>query len=140
MRSLKILPSFLLLTLLTSACRESRSYVVLVTATPVVISGENAVSPAPIDVGDKGSVIPSPTFIPTPNVTRAAVVDVSQDQIYGVQPGDTLSLIALRFGVTVESILAANGISDSNELNVGQQLIIPTAIQVTGPRFKIIPD
>ncbi|MBC8076080.1 MAG: protein kinase [Chloroflexales bacterium] len=47
---------------------------------------------------------------------------------YVVQPGDTLSAIAERFGTTVEALLAANGLSDPNRIEVGQTLIVPGAV------------
>lgn len=44
---------------------------------------------------------------------------------YTVAPGDTLGAIASRFGVTVEDLVASNGIADPNLLAVGQVLAIP---------------
>lgn len=52
--------------------------------------------------------------------------------IYIVQPGDTLTSIASRFGVTVDALMAANGISDPNLLSAGQELIIPGLEGVSG--------
>ena len=52
--------------------------------------------------------------------------------VYIVQPGDTLSSIAARFGVTVDELMLANNISDPNLLSAGQQLIIPGLEGVTG--------
>lgn len=43
-----------------------------------------------------------------------------------VQPGDTLSQLALQFGTTVASIVSANGISDPNFISVGSTLTVPT--------------
>ena len=43
---------------------------------------------------------------------------------YVVQSGDTLNLIATRFGTTVDAIRQANGLS-SDVINVGQVLTIP---------------
>ncbi|PWH14211.1 MAG: hypothetical protein DDG60_08535 [Anaerolineae bacterium] len=45
--------------------------------------------------------------------------------IYIVQPGDSMSLIASRFGVTLADLMAANNISDPNNLAAGAKLIIP---------------
>ena len=39
--------------------------------------------------------------------------------------GDTLGAIAARFGTTANAIAAANGISNPNEINPGQVLVIP---------------
>src|SRR5690554_1017899 len=44
---------------------------------------------------------------------------------YVVRSGDTLFLIAQRFGVTVDRLVAINNIRDSAQLQVGQQLLIP---------------
>lgn len=46
-------------------------------------------------------------------------------QTYRVQPGDTLLAIANRFGVTVNAIARANNLSNPNDLDIGQELIIP---------------
>jgi predicted chitinase/LysM repeat protein len=46
-------------------------------------------------------------------------------QRYTVQPGDTLSGIASRYGTSVGAIAQANGISNPNLIQVGQQLTIP---------------
>jgi D-alanyl-D-alanine carboxypeptidase len=41
--------------------------------------------------------------------------------------GDTLSAIAARYGVSIETIIQANGITDPASLQVGQEIIIPGA-------------
>ena len=62
---------------------------------------------------------PAPTVAPTPAATRAF-------RTYRVQPGDTLSAIASRFGVSIQSIVNLNNISNPNQLSVGQVLRIPS--------------
>lgn len=42
-----------------------------------------------------------------------------------VQKGETLSLIAQRYGVTVDAVKASNGLSNANLIQVGQALVIP---------------
>jgi len=44
-----------------------------------------------------------------------------------VQPGENLFRIALRYGTSVEALVAANHLSDPNAVRVGQQLLIPAA-------------
>ena len=44
---------------------------------------------------------------------------------YKVVAGDTLTKIAARFGVTVDAIMKANGITNANLIKVGQVLVIP---------------
>lgn len=47
--------------------------------------------------------------------------------IYTVKKGDTLWHISKSYGVSVESILRSNQISDTRDLKVGQKLIIPVS-------------
>jgi len=56
----------------------------------------------------------------------------SSGPVYVVQTGDTLSLIAARFNISLNNLMAANGISDANLLVVGQKLFIPGLEGVTG--------
>jgi LysM repeat protein len=64
----------------------------------------------------------SPTAIPTPTPTAAPT---PPPRTYVVVKGDTLGAIAARFGTTPNAIAAANGISNPNEINPGQVLVIP---------------
>jgi LysM repeat protein len=48
------------------------------------------------------------------------------DTSYVVQPGDTLSSIAVKFNTTVAAIVAANSIANPNLIFAGQTLNIPT--------------
>ncbi len=47
---------------------------------------------------------------------------------YTIVAGDTLAVIAERFGTTVDEISQANGITDPTQLVVGQVLVIPGGI------------
>jgi LysM repeat protein len=66
----------------------------------------------------------SPTAVPTPTPTAAPTPPPAQ-QTYTVVQGDTLALIAERFGTTVQALQAANGIEDPDEIVIGQVLVIP---------------
>ncbi len=44
---------------------------------------------------------------------------------YIVEPGDTLWQIATRYGVSLRTLMNANGITDANVIWVGQRLVIP---------------
>lgn len=46
-------------------------------------------------------------------------------QIYVIQPGDTLWNIAQEYQSSVEDIVDANGLFDSNQITVGQAIVIP---------------
>jgi LysM repeat protein len=46
---------------------------------------------------------------------------------YIVQPGDSLTAIAARYGITVDALATANNLTVTTRLLVGQQLTIPVA-------------
>jgi murein DD-endopeptidase MepM/ murein hydrolase activator NlpD len=52
--------------------------------------------------------------------------------VYIVQPGDSLSSIAVFFSINLADLMFANGITDANQLDAGQQLIIPGLDGITG--------
>jgi LysM repeat protein len=52
--------------------------------------------------------------------------------IYIVQAGDSLSSIAEFFSVNLTELMSANGITDPNQLDAGQQLVIPGLDGITG--------
>ncbi len=83
----------------------------------------------------------TPRITPTPDQMRILpTLRVAMDE-YVVQSGDTLGQIAVRYGVNLNSIVEANQLSDPNQLEVGQVLLIPPPIaQEPGTNFKIIPD
>src|SRR4030042_1232811 len=67
-----------------------------------------------------------PAVSPTPSgATAAPTPPAGADTTYEVQAGDTLFSIARRFGTTVEAIVAANGLADPSQIEVGQVLLIP---------------
>jgi LasA protease len=82
-----------------------------------------------------------PYLTPTPNNPRDAPIIRTKSEYYVVQPGDSLSLIAYRFGVSPQLIIDANDIVNPNLLAVWQRLLIPAPVlREPGPSFKIIPD
>ncbi len=55
------------------------------------------------------------------------VVAQSFGTTYEVRPGDTLAEIASNYGISVSELVKANNLADPNQLQISQQLIIPTA-------------
>lgn len=49
----------------------------------------------------------------------------SAAETYVVQPGDTVAAIAAWYGVSVQDVVAANGIVNVEDVRVGTQLVIP---------------
>jgi len=65
-----------------------------------------------------------PSASPTPEVTPTPL-------LYIVEEYDTLLGIAIDFDTTVEALTVANGINENDFLQIGQELIIPTAVEAT---------
>ena len=75
-----------------------------------------------------GSVAGMVSSTATPVVTLAPPAGASEQNVpdtYIVRSGDNLSEIAVRFGVTLEALMAANGIQNPDWIAVGQKLVIP---------------
>ena len=66
-------------------------------------------------------VIPTDSGSPPANILTAA----AQEQTYTIKSGDTLYVIATRFGVTLSDLAAANNITDVDVIQVGEDLVIP---------------
>jgi LasA protease len=112
--------------LLTASCTLNGPRYVVITATATGIgSSEGLTNPT--------------SGLPTPDPTRVTV-DGNAGNEYVVQPGDTLSAIAAANGVSVETLLSVNNITDPNVISVGQEIILPAPPDKETNSFKIIPD
>ncbi|HVJ30891.1 MAG TPA: LysM peptidoglycan-binding domain-containing protein, partial [Gammaproteobacteria bacterium] len=60
-------------------------------------------------------------------VVTPALAATSAEGVYVVRRGDSIERIATRLGVNAQELIAANDIRNRNVIQVGQQLIIPTA-------------
>ncbi|MEZ4521112.1 MAG: LysM peptidoglycan-binding domain-containing protein [Thermomicrobiales bacterium] len=82
--------------------------------------------------------VPASTLPPMEIVTRTPVdparipateegtpVDVEVPETYVVQEGDSLYSIAIQFQLELADIVALNGLSDPNDISVGQELKLP---------------
>lgn len=78
-------------------------------------------------VSEQAVVVPTPTTPTVPTTVATTVAPPAASSTYVVQPGDTLSVIAEQFGVSTDAISQANGITDVNSIQPGQELTIPGA-------------
>ena len=57
----------------------------------------------------------------------------AQDQVHVVQPGENLYRIALRYGTSMQALAAANRLSNTSRIYVGQQIVIPSGSNESTP-------
>lgn len=161
----KIVSVFVFSILLISCTAQEETPVIFPTYDPFLpMDGTPVQIDSPVSQGPTPTGLPTATRQPTP--TRAPV-NISpligiQNQIassptpdparilptprqdvdeYIVQAGDTLGDIAQRYGISLQSLLDANNITDPNLLEVGMVLVIPAPNPIsTGSALKIIPD
>lgn len=83
-------------------------------------------------VATSAAIAPVPTLAPAP----ASVAPLE----HIVQPGDTLSGIALRYNTTVNTLLSLNPLDNPNILSVGQVIALPPEPDDQTPAERLIPD
>lgn len=71
--------------------------------------------------------------------TAAAVEAESASPYITVQPGETLSQIALRYGMSSSALMALNGLSNPNLVQVGQQLRVANQDGVVTSMDDMLP-
>lgn len=85
-------------------------------ATPLTGAGTTATA-NPASAGGTEAAPAGPTATNTP----------TQPTSYSVQAGDTLSAIADKFGVPLADLMTANGLTNEDFIQIGQQLNIPVS-------------
>jgi LysM repeat protein len=84
-------------------------------------------SPTPLPTNTAGPT-PTPTNPPTasPTITPIASPTAQPDGtiIYQVQPGDTMLVIANRFGLDIVRLYELNGLDESTILQIGQSILL----------------
>jgi LysM repeat protein len=73
-----------------------------------------------------GNLIRAGQQLVIPGVSARAALEARGER-HVVQSGESLSMIATQYGVSVEAIMAANSLDDPNTIVVGQELLIPPA-------------
>lgn len=76
------------------------------------------------------SIVTVVTLVLPPSAVAAPPSVAPGGIIYVVRRGDTLWRISRQYGVTINAIMVANGLSNPNRILVGQRLLIPTSISL----------
>jgi murein DD-endopeptidase MepM/ murein hydrolase activator NlpD len=84
---------------------------------------------------------PPPTYngTPTPDPTRPGPA-AGESLPHVIQFGETLSYLAVLYNTTIEDLMDANGLTESDVLEIGQTILVPAVSAVASPNFKLIPD
>ncbi len=72
-----------------------------------------------------GILPPTATLLPPEMPTLTPTPDPTGNCIYVVRRGDTTYRVATQFGVTIDQIAQANGLTNPSVIHVGQELTIP---------------
>lgn len=81
---------------------------------------------------------PAPVPDPMPDPKPDPASPISNYVTYVIQPGDTLSEIAERFGTTYQAIATLNGIANPNIIYAGQTIKIPEDTSAGAARYYTI--
>lgn len=115
-----------------SPYREPLATSARLTASPMPLpgfAGQSRLSATPVLMPTAGPtaspIAPISTTAPSPTPT-ATSSPLSSSRTYTVQPGDTLGAIAIRYGISLQALIAANGIENPDVIWVGQVLTLPT--------------
>jgi LasA protease len=111
-------------------------------AVPVAQAGGPTPTRAPLSVMAPRPNPNSSLQTPTPDPPHAVPSQRGDIDQYTVQAGDTLGSIANAYGVSLQSLMDANGLNEASMLTVGMVLTIPIieADPNPGSAFKLIPD
>lgn len=120
---------------------RARTWVIFILINVIV---STAVVLTVLFIWDRVHTSATPTTTPTLAVTEEAASTPSTlpvasptppgPLLYTVREGDTLGVIAQAYGVSIEDLMTANGLTDPNLLYVGQTLVIPVGVPPLTPR------
>jgi LysM repeat protein len=137
----------LILILSVSACVRSNPETIVITATfapetataVAQILSEQSLQPSIVTSNPQQAM---PTLgagdVPQPEPTEIPNIQIAQE--YVVQSGDTLTGIAVRFGVSLDTMQAINQLENPDQLSIGQVLLLPEPPTEVGSDFRILPD
>lgn len=72
--------------------------------------------------------------VEAPKVEAAPSVETTP---YVVAKGDSLSIIAFKYGLKVPEVMALNGMTNPNKLRVGQKLMLPGTVNIAAPKRHV---
>lgn len=95
-----------------------------------IVAANGIADPDQISVGQRLTIVPSGTAPPATDA--AATVQ------YAVQPGDTLAIIARRYGTTTQALAERNRLANPHLIYVGQVLKVPSTGAEVAPTGRAV--
>ncbi len=118
-------------------CTSNRPQVIVITSTFLPTSADSESVAVATKVNPTQIPLVEPSTNEQSSVIPTSAVLPSQ---YVVQPGDSLSVIAATYNISLQSLLNVNNIQNPDLLEVGQVLIFPESPTSYTPNFEIAPD
>ncbi|WP_247040843.1 C40 family peptidase [Arthrobacter rhizosphaerae] len=84
-----------------------------------------------------GAAAPAPAPVRAAAAVAPAAVAPAAGRVHVVVSGDTLGAISARYGVTLNSVLAANNLAMTSIIYPGNQIQIPAAGQAAAPTLSL---
>jgi len=72
-------------------------------------------------------------------VPTSAVLAQSGTVTHVVSPGENLYRISLRYGVSIQALMQANGLTNARSVYAGQRLVVPTAGSTVTSAVPVVP-
>ena len=120
------------------------SIAVVLVANRQVLPGDIATSAFQSPVTAAAAVAQTETLAAASASAQAELVPAStplQAVTYVVEAGDTLGLIAQKFSVSISDLMIANGLTNQDFIQVGQELTIPLGgVSTATPTFPTSPS
>lgn len=101
--------------------------VAAVTAEPTAATPLTTTAALPTATQERPPQEGTPTATPVPSTATPKPVAEAETITHVVQRGETLSLIAKEYDVTVQAIMDINELEDPNKITTGQKLAIPVS-------------
>ena len=107
--------------------RQSGSNGSVVDGSPTPVASVRPLASPSASPRREPTVAPSPSVVPpaAPSAAPASPRPSAQSATYKVRSGDTLMVIAARFGTTAKVLIQLNAIKDPALLRIGQVLLLP---------------
>jgi LysM repeat protein len=125
----------------SGSAAAASSYTVKAGDTVAAIAGRHGLSTASVlalnGLGWKSLIFPGQVLKLAAGAS-VAPASAQEGGRYTIARGDTISRIAARFGVPVESVLSANGLGWSSIIYPGQTIAIPATPAAAAPQIELV--